>query len=351
MNKYRMTKLKLSEFEMKVENKVVELEDGKKELEKVTEKNDNGDEVTKFKYQWNTNTEVQNALTKTITKMKQSMEEEFEKEIDEMKKDNIDIDEETIKNKKEEFITNFKTNLKSMVEKSKEKIDNNNKIIVRDTELIRIISALNLEENSTEENGYTYIKDLICVSVSIPTYKSIEKYGILEINHIKYKRLLASSGNVRNKKVIFINDKIYNNAMKILLCGLSEDMEHEQVSKFNAYMGLPNSDTIPVSTPQMIVIDDYTRINTEIFDVVIKDKDGEFDVIPNQEKEFSLMPFDGAGLVDISQARKWARELNLLKLDKETGINKIDYVPSSFQFRAIIGIRVIFTQWILKSMH
>ena len=338
MNRYRMTKLKLSEFEMKVANKTVELENGKKVLEKITKKNDNGDEVATFKYQWNTNTKVKNTLSKTIIKMRKAMEEDFEKEIVEMKKDNIDINEEIIKNKKEEFTTNFKTKLKSMVEKSKVKIDNSNKITIRDTELIRIIRSLNLEDNSTEENGYTYIKDLICVSVSIPTYKSIDD-GIIEFNHTKMKRLLASSGNVRNKKVIFINEKLYDNAMKILLCGLPPDMEHEQISKYNAYMGLPNSDTIPVSTPQMVVIDDYTRINTEIFDVVIKGTDGKFDVIPNQKKEFSLMPFDGAGLVDISQARKWSRELNLLKLDKETGINKIDYIPSSFQFRAIIGIK------------
>ncbi|MBF7811559.1 hypothetical protein IS491_23510 [Clostridium beijerinckii] len=43
-------------------------------------------------------------------------------------------------------------------------------------------------------------------------------------------------------------------------------------SKYNAYIGLVNSDTIPVSTPRMIVIDDFTTKIPETFDVVIKDK-------------------------------------------------------------------------------
>ncbi len=333
---YRMTKLKLSEFKIEPEytGKLIKL-DGKQVRETVKVKNEKGKEVTKFQYVWNINTTVQSALCKTIKGMKKNTLEK----ISEIKEE--DRTEEIINKKKEEL----KNNIKSMVIKSKEKIENSNKVIVRDTELIRIIRTLNLDNNSIEENGYIYIKDLICVAVSVPMYKKIEKDGIIEVNHIRYKRILASSGNVRNKKVIFIKEELYKNAMTILLCGLPEDMEHKQISKYNAYIGLVNSDTIPVSTPRIIVVDDFKKTITETFDVVIKhkkdeeNKEGKFEVIPDQEKEFEFMPFDGAGLVNIDMARKWSRELNLLKLDKKTGINKIDYVPSSFQFRAIVGIK------------
>lgn len=73
---------------------------------------------------------------------------------------------------------------KELFIKCKNKFEDNNKIIVRDTELIRIIRALNLGNNSTEENGYTYIKDLICVAVSVPKYRQIEKDGLIEVNNV-----------------------------------------------------------------------------------------------------------------------------------------------------------------------
>ncbi|MCI1624439.1 MAG: hypothetical protein LKH93_19900 [Clostridium beijerinckii] len=329
-----MRKLKLSDFEIKTETvgKIKVLDNGKKVLESETVhiKNDKGVEVPKLIYSWNCYPKVKNAFKNKL----EAMKDDLQKSIDKIEPEKTEEEKAKItKTKNKEF----NDNLRIAYKKCKDKIEN--KVIVRDTELIRIIRALNLKDNDTEENGYTYIKDLICVSVSVPMYKKIENEGTIEINHIKYKRLLASSGNVRNKKVIFINEKLYDNAMTILLCGLPEDMEHEQISKYNAYVGLVNSDTIPVSTPRFVVIDDFKKTINETFDLVIKDKTGKFDMIPDQKKDFEFMPFDGAGVVDISQARKWSRELNLLKLDKETGINKIDYIPSSFQFRAIIGIK------------
>lgn len=305
-NKYRMTKLKLNDFELKTVNEEIELEDGTKKIETVHIDNGKGKQVPKLMYEWNTDKKIFSTLSKTI-------------------KDKSSFDE--LEDKEKELFT-----------KCKNKFDDNNKIIVRDTELIRIIRALNLEGNSTEENGYTYIKDLICVAVSVPKYKTIEKDGLIEINHVFYKRLLASSGNVRNKKVIFVKEELFDNAMKILLCGLPENMEHEQISKYNAYIGLVNSDTIPVSTPKFVVIDDFKKTINETFDLVIKDKDGKFDMIPDQQKDFEFMPFDGAGVVDIAIAEKWAKELNE-ELKQEKSKNKVNYIPSSFQFRQIIGIK------------
>ncbi|MBF7811558.1 hypothetical protein IS491_23505 [Clostridium beijerinckii] len=50
------------------------------------------------------------------------------------------------------------------------------------------------------------------------------------------------------------------------------------------------------------------------------------------------MPFDGAGIVDLEVAKIWSKELNDI-LRKETNRNKVNYIPSSFQFRAIIGVK------------
>ncbi|NRT67205.1 hypothetical protein B0H69_001485 [Clostridium beijerinckii] len=328
-----MTKLKLSDFKIETEKtgKIIETENGEKALEIVHIKNEKGTSVPKLIYTWSNYPKIRSALNSKLNAMKIELQKSIE-EID----TNLTEEErkELIKSKKKEF----NNNLRNAFENCKEKNHNSYKVIVRDTELIRIIRALNLKNNDTEENGYTYIKDLICVSVSVPMYKQIEKDGVIKVNHVRFKRILASSGNVRNKKVIFINEKLYDSAMTILLCGLPKDMEHEQVSKYNAYIGLVNSDTIPVSTPRMIVIDDFTTKIPETFDVVIKDKNKKFSVIPDQEKEFKLMPFDGAGIVDLEVAKIWSKELNDI-LRKETNRNKVNYIPSSFQFRAIIGVK------------
>ncbi|MCB2297063.1 hypothetical protein [Clostridium tagluense] len=244
--------------------------------------------------------------------------------------------------------------------------------LIKENDVIRIVRALDLGNNNKLNNNYIFIKDIISVDVKVNTYKNETKDTItlvyqlqdkdenikitdkgekLEMNVI-YKRLMASSGNVRSKKVIFIREELWENANKILLCGLPVNMEYPQLSKFNAYYALANTDSAPVTSPKIVVIDDYEKDIIETFDVVrpkldeedkkIKD---EYTCKPEEKYVETIKPFDGAGICDISIAKIWATELGLykeeiIKDEKGNQSTKVTgYVPSYFQFRAILGIK------------
>ena len=202
-----------------------------------------------------------------------------------------------------------------------------NRTLVKESELIRIIKHLNPKNCQMSESGFPFLKDIISVNINkINAYKNMTT-GIINFNGTNYKRLMSSSGNLRNKKVIFINEDLYDKVNKILLCGMPEDMEFDIFAKFSAYYALVNTDSNPVTMPKMVVVDDYVHSITEKFDLVKEIEKDKYVVENNVEYTTKTKPFDGAGLVDISLAKKWVKKL------------KLDYIPSAFQFRAIPGLK------------
>ena len=254
--------------------------------------------------------------------------------------------------------------------------------LMRENEVIRIVKALSLDNCNSrkDKNGndcdFPFIEDLFSLKVSAKEYeknqsglitliysKIIEKKvndktikEIVEVRRVIFKRLLASTSNIRNKKVIYIREELFDKANCILLCGMPADMQHKQFSKYSAYYALASTDSTPVSTPNIVVIDDFENEITGKCDLVnekitvgservhkitgkalIDKKTGkskkENDIIKytvENSVEHTLKvnkPFDGAGLVDVNTATKWSYELGL------------DYLPSAFQFRAIPGIK------------
>lgn len=224
--------------------------------------------------------------------------------------------------------------------------------LVKESETIRIIRALDNDNNSLID-GYTYIKDLIAIKSYKQTYQSIVKEvkGIIKVQFYRlkekencksdkkeyeeentssmtFKRFMSSSGNVKNKKIIFIKEDLFNKANEILLCGLDDDMEHDTFSKYNSYYAMAQTDSTPVAMPnKIVVIDDYEHMIKENFDVVEEIGKDKYKVTNNISKKFKMNCFDGAGLVDISLARIWSKDLEL------------DYIPSSWQFRAIPSLK------------
>lgn len=244
--------------------------------------------------------------------------------------------------------------------------------LVKDNEIIRIIRALNLNGNNELNDNYIFIKDIITIDVKVKTYKEdtkdtiilsyqqldkdknikVDDKGNSMIKNVVFKRLMANSGSIRNKKVTFIRENLWSKANEILLGGLPADMKYPHISKFNAYYALPSTDSTPVTQPNIVVIDDYEKDITETFNVVkpIKDNDGkkianEYTCKAEENHIEKINPFDGAGIVDISLAKIWAIELGLYKeetIEDEQGnktTKKNGYIPSYFQFRAIPGIK------------
>lgn len=219
-------------------------------------------------------------------------------------------------------------------------------IRVRESEIIRIVEQL-AKENKMH-GDYPFIDDLIWLKVGngYNTYLQLankpdkdEDKGIITFNGSRYKNLICSSSNVRSKKALFIKEDLFDKVNKILLCGIPEDYPYEVFAKFNSYFGLPATDSIPVSTPNVVVVKDPESKITEIFDVV-RGQLGESDyTVTNGEERSEYIKFaDGAGLVDVSRMQQWVEEINAKRINDKNKY-KIDYLPAAVQFRAIPGIK------------
>lgn len=217
-------------------------------------------------------------------------------------------------------------------------------IRVRESEIIRIVEQLAKEKEM--HGDYPFIDDLIWIKVgnSYNTYlklsnKPDKDKGIITFNSVRYKNLICSSSNVRSKKALFIKEELFDKVNKILLCGIPEDYPFDVFAKFNSYYGLPSTDSIPVSMPNIVVVKDPENPITEIFDVVHGQLGKSNYTINSGEKRTEDIKFaDGAGLIDVSRMQKWVEELNAKRLNDEPEY-AIDYLPAAVQFRAIPGIK------------
>ncbi|MDD3362793.1 MAG: hypothetical protein PHW34_14090 [Hespellia sp.] len=231
------------------------------------------------------------------------------------------------------------------------------KILTKENEVIRIVSAfnpLNKEVDKEDSSKYPYVRDLVVLKIG----KSYKQYynalcegrdeedkgsfkiktvnitvndngdsTITEIGATKYKRLLCGSSSVRNAKELYIREELYDKTMEVLLTGIKKDalFPEDKFAKYSTYLGLAGSDSIPVSMPNICVVKDYKKMITDIFHIVKEVSKGKFDVEFAKCDEEEINAFDGAGLVSYEKAKQWAEELGL------------NYVPSSFQFRLLNG--------------
>lgn len=248
---------------------------------------------------------------------------------------------------------------------------NKAKIEITESELLRILKVVHPKgfvlERKDDKHSYWFNSDLVVVDIgkSVATYRNVHSYqyidkkgkpetrtgkngkqyvryvnknqikhhdvaddenGCIFVNGKKYRYLFSTSGDVRGQKARYVSDDIYDKVMKILYCDI--DPNNKMLScKRNSYLGMAASTSTPVSMPNFVVIDDYESPVTEEYDYVKGDVGkAEYEVETKTGTE-KFKIFDGHGLVDIKLAEKWAKEL------------KLDYVPSTFQFRSIPGIK------------
>lgn len=214
-------------------------------------------------------------------------------------------------------------------------------ILTAESELIRIIRFLSKEDEVSKRKtkrskiNRDYIENMLSLKVgrSYTRYKEQMKEAECTVtyNGEKYKRIIVSSSHSRTQKAMFVAENIWDKAMDILLCGINPDAEYKFMSKWNSYIGLAATDSIPVTTPNIVVVDDKEiRMKVKV-DVVREvdtwDEKGsirrKFSVLHDKVKRIPINLFDGAGIVTVKKAEEWSKELNL------------DYIPSSFQFRCI----------------
>lgn len=239
---------------------------------------------------------------------------------------------------------------------------NNNKITIRSSEVVRIVTAFNPDNLLSDGSKYPFIKDLIVLKIG-KSYKSYyeklcEKHEenekdigvfsleILDIDSegnksvietIRYKRLLCGSSFVRNQKELYIREALYDKVMEVLLTGITPNAEFraDKVAKYSTYLGLSATDSKVVSMPNICVVKDFKKDIKDAFDIVEQIKEGNsfkykvthFNDTKNMTVEKDVNCFDGAGIVSYERAKIWAKELGL------------NYVPSSFQIRVLNGIK------------
>ena len=215
-------------------------------------------------------------------------------------------------------------------------------ILTAESELIRIIRFLSKEDEVSKRKtkrsriNRDYVENVLSLKVG----KSYMKYrdqmknsgGIITYNGKKYKRIIVSSSHSRTQKAMLVAENIWDKAMDILLCGLDRDTEYKFMSKWNSYIGLSATDSIPVSSmPNIVVVDDKELRMKAKVDVVKEvdtwDEEGninrKFSILRDKVRRIPTNLFDGAGIVTLKKAKEWSNELNL------------DYIPASFQFRCI----------------
>jgi hypothetical protein len=235
-----------------------------------------------------------------------------------------------------------------------EKRIKNYEILVNESEFFRIVEYIHPACVVDDGRGYKWIKDIVEIKVG-RNYKhydtwfskeAVEKneLGIIYVNGKRFKKIFCSASHVRQKKVFFVAKELYDQVMEIALAGIKIDNPDniKEPCKWGAYLGMCCTDSKAVTMPNVVIIRDPHQEITEKFDVVKgtvidnpdKDKKGidylyQLDTKPenNTNKTIKIDFADGAGLVDISLAQKWAKEL------------KLDYIPSAWQFRAMAGVK------------
>ena len=164
-----------------------------------------------------------------------------------------------------------------------------------------------------------YIKDYMAIVFDNKADfdRACGKQGF-EVNGIKFKRLVGTTGGVKQNTVMFCSERIHKDLNELLECGRNKDFKIIP-AKYEAYKALSASVSTPVTMPRILVIQDGT--------VTIKDKvirvsgDENFIVEHGVDYEANKDFTDGAGMITYEMASKWAEDLHL------------DYVPSGFNTR------------------
>ena len=246
--------------------------------------------------------------------------------------------------------------------------DNESKVMVTESELLRILKHLEGKQITDKEvdsiislkvgknmkkydylidrNGYIKLAKYECRYEKHYDKKSgnIKNVKNGKITHKEdkevevFKSMLTGAGHSRNCKSLFIRTDIVNRMNKILLCGIPHNICYKNPAKWNSYYAMCTTDSEPVKElPNIIVIDDFEKYVTEYIDEVEEylDSDGKkkYRVNNNVKQKVKIKPFDGAGLVTPQCAAKWALELNIRNKKGKR------YIPAAFQFRAIPGIK------------
>lgn len=159
-------------------------------------------------------------------------------------------------------------------------------------------------------NTLLFKPDYLCLVMDTDAdYDRAYKKGFT-VNGIRYTRLLATTGQVKNKTIVFTSDTLKPALRKRMDNGRNPDIPYVP-AKFGAYESLISSSSIAVSAPRIIVVNDCMTTFKE--DVLKLDDSGGGEPILEAVPDFTVVKnaSDGFGLMLPSRARIWGEELHM----------------------------------------
>lgn len=171
------------------------------------------------------------------------------------------------------------------------------------------ISRPKIKKLYDELDKYQFKKDYVCVVIdNNKDYYKIYKNGF-KINDITYRRLLGTTGGVKNNTIVFVNEKLLPELKRRIDNGRDLTKQYTP-AKLEAYNALVCSSSTPVSMPNGVVVvhDCITHFKADVIELddtgldqpsmkYIKDKDVE------------LNDSDGYGLAMPRLMERWGQEI------------------------------------------
>lgn len=171
------------------------------------------------------------------------------------------------------------------------------------------ISRPKIKKLYEELDKYQFKKDYVCVVIdNNKDYYKIYKNGF-KINGITYRRLLGTTGGVKNNTIVFVNEKLLPELKRRIDNGRDLTKRYTP-AKLEAYNALVCSSSTPVSMPNGVVVvhDCITHFKADVIELddtgldqpsmkYIKDKDVE------------LNDSDGYGLAMPQLMERWGQEI------------------------------------------
>lgn len=171
------------------------------------------------------------------------------------------------------------------------------------------VSGQDIRKLYQKLDRFQLIRDFLCVVIDHKKdYQKIYRDGFT-VNGITYRRLLGTTGGVKNNTIIFVNEKLLPELQQRIDNGRNLEKPFTP-AKLEAYRALVCSASLAVSMPRGVVVvpDCITRFRSDVIEL-----DDTNCLEPSmkfvREKEIQLTDSDGYGMAMPELMERWGREL------------------------------------------
>lgn len=171
------------------------------------------------------------------------------------------------------------------------------------------VSRPKIKKLYEELDKYQFQNDYVCVVIdNHRDYLKIYKNGF-KLNNITYRRLLATTGGVKNNTIVFVNERLLPELKRRIDNGRDLTKQFTP-AKLEAYNALVCSSSIPVSMPNGVVVvhDCITHFKADVIEL---DDTGlnQPSMKYIKAKDMELNDSDGYGLAMPQLMERWGKEI------------------------------------------